>query len=75
MCKYYNIKVWNTIFAVACVSEEIKILILQNVIYLCKALSPQHWDDFTSEAFRPQLGHAIYICLHIAEKEKSRDLK
>ncbi|RXG53261.1 Anoctamin-10 [Armadillidium vulgare] len=55
-------------------SEDCQMEALKNVLYLTKNLPYDQKVELCFLDFRPQLGHAVYICLKIAENEKSKEL-
>ncbi|XP_068241736.1 TELO2-interacting protein 1 homolog [Palaemon carinicauda] len=56
-------------------SEECKQLILSTVSTLIHNSTDKVLDKITSNDFKPQLGHAIFICLKLAQEEKNRNLR
>ncbi|CAL4218275.1 unnamed protein product, partial [Meganyctiphanes norvegica] len=57
------------------VSEECKEITLSCVETLAKNTTDKVKNDVYGTSFRPQLGHAVFVCLKMAGQEKNRKIK
>lgn len=56
-------------------SEECKQTALEAVSLLAKNSANSVKEKMCGDAFRPQLGHAVFLCLKLSQEEKNRSLK
>lgn len=56
-------------------SEDCKQAALATVSIIVDNTSNDVKDKIYGDVFRPQLGHAVFICLKLAQEEKNRSLR
>ncbi|XP_064079080.1 TELO2-interacting protein 1 homolog [Macrobrachium nipponense] len=56
-------------------SEECKQLVLTTITTVIHNSTEKVLEKIISNDFRPQLGHAVFICLKLAQEEKNRSLR